>query len=74
MRSGNVCGMENGSEVLMLEGVVAVCADCGDERIFVPVEDRCAVDGCEFCCTTCDAAVFLLEVLDNTGTPHRRVA
>ena len=61
--------MENKSEMLMLGGVVAFCADCGDQRIFAPVEDAC-----EFCCTTCDAAVFLLEVLENTGTPHRRVA
>ena len=61
--------MENRSDILMLSGVVALCEDCGAKRIFVPVED-----GCEFCCTTCDAAVFLLEVLDNTGTPHRQVA
>ncbi|HET9861666.1 MAG TPA: hypothetical protein VFQ19_17975 [Nocardioidaceae bacterium] len=66
--------MDNGSDMLMLSGVMAFCADCGDERIFVPVEDGCAFDGCEFCCTTCDAAVFLLEVLENTGAPHRRVA
>ncbi|HET6626218.1 MAG TPA: hypothetical protein VFG63_07495 [Nocardioidaceae bacterium] len=66
--------MDNGSDILMLSGVVAHCADCSDERIFVPVEDGCDFDGCEFCCTTCDAAVFLLEVLDNTGTPHRAVA
>jgi hypothetical protein len=71
--------MENTSDRLMLSGVVAFCADCAGERIFVPVEDGCASshgqrDGCEFCCTTCDAAVFLLEILENTGTPHRRVA
>lgn len=67
--SGNVFSMENRSEILMLDGVVAFCADCGDQRIFTPVE----VAG-EFCCTTCDAAVFLLEVLQNTGSVHRRVA
>lgn len=69
-----VWDMENMSDRLMLSGVVAFCADCGDEGLFVPVEDACATDGCEFCCTRCDAAVFLLEVLENTGAPHRQVA
>ena len=58
----------------MLTGVVAHCAECGDEGLFVAVEEGCAVDACEYCCTRCDAAVFLLQVLDNTGTPHRSVA
>jgi hypothetical protein len=62
--------MLNTSDKLMLGGVVAFCAECGDEGFFVPVDDGCAVDGCEYCCTRCDAAVFLLEVLDNTGAPH----
>ena len=66
--------MEISSETLMRTGVVALCPDCGDEGLFVPVEDGCAVDGCEFCCTRCDTAVFLLEVVDNTGSPHARVA
>jgi hypothetical protein len=66
--------MRNSSEKLMLTGVVAFCEDCGDEGLFVPVEDACVVDGCEYCCTRCDAAVFLLEVLDNTGEGHRSVA
>ncbi|HEX6514891.1 MAG TPA: hypothetical protein VF049_04920 [Nocardioidaceae bacterium] len=57
--------MENASDILMLDGVVALCADCGVDCIFVPVDD-----GYEFCCTSCDAAVFLLEVIDNTGA-HR---
>lgn len=52
----------------MLGGVVAVCAECDDESLFVPVDEDCAFEGCEFCCTRCDAAVFLLEVLDNTNT------
>lgn len=55
----------------MLAGVVAFCDECGDEGLFVPVEDGCA-DGCEHCCTRCDAAVFLLDVLDNTGAGHGR--
>jgi hypothetical protein len=50
------------SNLLMLAGVTALCADCGDERLFVPVD----VDGPtgEYCCTSCDAAVFLLSVID----------
>ena len=76
-RSGTVPAM-NGSDNLMLSGVAAFCADCGGERIFVPVDADCAdgppSDTCEFCCTSCDAAVFLLEVLENTGPAHRRVA
>lgn len=68
----------NGSDILMLSGVAAFCVDCAGERIFVPVDDDCADgrpgDACEFCCTSCDAAVFLLEVLENTGTARRHVA
>ena len=60
--------------MLMLSGVVEVCSDCGGERLFVPVQEGCDHDGCEFCCTTCDAAVFLFTVVDNTGTPHRHAA
>jgi uncharacterized protein (DUF983 family) len=41
--------------VLMLRGTVALCPDCGDERVLLPV------DGTEFCCTDCDAAVLLLD-------------
>jgi hypothetical protein len=70
--------MDNSSEKLMLGGVVALCAECGDDGLFVPVDEDCggavAGDGCEYCCTRCDAAVFLLEVLDNTGAVHRAVA
>ena len=54
--------MENASELLMLRGVWALCADCDGEQVFLPIETG------EFCCTGCDAAVFLLEVLDNTGS------
>jgi hypothetical protein len=62
--------MKNSSEKLMLAGVVAHCAECGDEGLFLPVEDGCTVDACEHCCTRCDAAVFLFEVVDNTGVSH----
>ena len=54
--------VEKLSNLLMLAGVTAVCADCGDERLFVPV-DAGAPTG-EYCCTSCDAAVFLLSVID----------
>ena len=43
----------------MLSGVVATCADCGDERVFVPT----AAESGEYCCTSCDAAVFLLTAI-----------
>jgi hypothetical protein len=51
----------------MLSGVSAVCTDCGDERILVPV-DHFGAEG-EFCCTSCDAAVFLLAM---PGSARRR--
>lgn len=60
--------MENASEVLMLRGVWAQCADCASEQVFLPIENG------EFCCTGCDAAVFLLEVVDNTGSTGARSA
>ncbi len=53
--------MENKADLLMVSGVVSFCPDCGDDRLFVPVRDECATDGCEFCCTTCDAAVYLMS-------------
>ena len=53
---------EKMSQLLMLSGVAATCADCGDERLFVPVDDDAPVG--EYCCTTCDAAVFLVWVVD----------
>ena len=54
----------------MLAAVTASCRDCGDERIFLPVEDASA-DG-EFCCSSCDAAVFLLPGV--TSRRSRRTA
>jgi hypothetical protein len=66
--------MRDDSEVLMLTGTLAYCADCGDRTLFVPVEDGCGSDGCEFCCTACDAAMFLLDVLRNTVSGRRSVA
>lgn len=45
-------------EVLMLSGVTGLCPDCGDERILLPTDDEFA-----YCCTDCDAAVLLLELV-----------
>ena len=56
----------------MLSGITAVCADCGDERVFVPTGDSYdGPDGApgEYCCTSCDAAVFLMAVV--VPTVHR---
>ena len=74
--------MDNMSDVLMLSGVAAVCVDCGGERIFVPVDEASFGDGpstgsgqpCEFCCTSCDAAVFRLELIDRTAEARSAVA
>jgi hypothetical protein len=58
---------EVGADLLMLRGVAVVCADCGDERVFVPVGgDVSGVLSMEYCCTSCDAAVFLFSVPDDT--------
>ncbi len=53
--------MSDRSDLLMLSGVAVDCVDCGDERVFVPVDD--AGPGA-YCCTSCDAGVFLLPVVD----------
>jgi len=45
------------SQVLMLHSEVAMCPDCGDERVMVPIGDG------ELCCTTCDAAVFAFHTV-----------
>ena len=58
-------------QLLMLTSVAATCADCGDERIFLPVDD--APSG-EFCCTSCDAAVFLLMGVGSAARADSRVA
>jgi hypothetical protein len=54
---------------LMLSGVVAFCSDCHAETIFTPV-DPGETAGCEFCCTACDAAVFLVDV----AASHQRLS
>jgi hypothetical protein len=66
------------SNLLMLRGVAVTCVDCGDERIFVPTDESDAAAGA-FCCTGCDAAVFLIDpavdpVLPAPGRRADRVA
>lgn len=56
------------SLVLMLRGTVALCPDCGDERIVVAVLDD------EFCCTTCDAAIFVLDALADGSLLSRQAS
>jgi len=50
---------DDGTHLLMLHGVTASCADCGGQRVFVPVDDP---GSGAYCCTSCDAAVFLVAV------------
>ena len=64
-------GVMRTDELLMLTAVTATCTDCGGERIFLPVDD---VSGGEFCCTSCDAAVFLMLHVGAAGASDRRVA
>jgi hypothetical protein len=63
---------QRAEELLMLTAVTATCRDCGDERIFLPVED--GPPGGEFCCTSCDAAVFLLLAAPAARDRGSRVA
>ena len=49
------------ADLLMLSGVVRSCADCGDERLFVPIE---STDDDAYCCTSCGAAVLVDPLLD----------
>jgi hypothetical protein len=61
------------ADLLMLRGVAVVCADCGDERVFVPVdEDATGALSMEYCCTSCDAAVFLFSLHDGARDERSR--
>jgi hypothetical protein len=55
--------MDNAADLLMLRGVVRHCPDCRDDQMFVPVED-CDGGACEFCCTTCGAAILVDATFD----------
>ena len=50
--------MSDPADLIMLTGLVRPCPDCGDARIFVST-DECGDDRCEFCCTSCGAAVLI---------------
>ena len=52
--------------MLMLRGTVGWCPDCGDERVLLPTDGHD-----DFCCTSCDAAVFVLAA--GHGGPHHLV-
>ena len=60
------------ADLLMLSGVTAPCTDGGGRRLLVPVDD--AGTGAEFCCTACDAAVFLPALVDPVDPVLRRAA
>ncbi len=55
--------MNTPADSLMLTGIVRECPDCRDERILVLVDD-CDADGCDYCCTTCGAAVLIDPICD----------
>ena len=44
-------------ERVSIGSTLAACPDCGDERVLVEVTAS------EYCCTACDAAVFLVDQL-----------
>jgi hypothetical protein len=46
-------------DLLMRWGTQGYCPDCADDRILLPADE----DGFEFCCTDCDAAVLLIDVV-----------
>ena len=53
--------MENLQDALLLDAVQAWCDECQGERILVPAPDEAGVGG--YCCTVCDAAVFVMWTL-----------
>jgi uncharacterized protein (DUF983 family) len=55
-------------EMQVLDGRPAQCPDCGQERWFAPVA------GPEFCCTACDAALLMIDVVDNTDNTRGSTA
>ncbi len=65
--------MGDSGDVLMRSGIVQMCPDCRGERIFVSI-DECDADGCEFCCTSCGAAVLIDPICDYAIVAGRRVA
>lgn len=66
--------MDNRASLLMSDSVVSVCGDCSDERIFVPVDADCDTRTCEFCCTTCGAAILIDPFIAEPRSAARVVA
>lgn len=58
--------LEKRAERLMLGQTLGICPDCGDERILV------VVAGPEYCCTSCDGAVFVLDGISGAALVTRR--
>lgn len=52
----------------MLGHIIGWCHDCEADRVLLVIE------GPECCCTTCDAAVFLLDGLGASTLHERRRA
>lgn len=50
----------------MLTGLARGCPDCHGERLFVPVESCDGGDVCEYCCTSCGAAVLIDPAFEST--------
>jgi hypothetical protein len=51
--------METTADLMLLTGVLARCGDCASEQILMPVDGSG-----EYCCTVCDAAVVLWDVVE----------
>lgn len=56
----------------MLSGVARFCPDCLGQSLFLPVDD-CEGDRCEFCCTSCGAAIVIDPAFDE-AVPLTHVA
>ena len=61
--------MDNIADVLLMDAVQAWCEECGAEQLLVPAEDDAAAGG--LCCTVCDAAVFVLQVVEAPASLRR---
>jgi hypothetical protein len=48
---------DRSDQVLMIGGITGPCPDCAGERLLVPIGGA----GAEFCCTDCDAAVWVFD-------------
>jgi ribosomal protein S27E len=60
--------LEDPAERLMLGQTLGICPDCGDERILLAVAET------EYCCTTCDGAVFVLDGIGAAALVMRRAS